>query len=95
MDVVAAPMCECLTGYFRNNEGLGDACPAGQNYERVMAKCTSKQTDIHVYTMNIAILCKDYCFHKDDANTTLASVYTSYFPHNRATKYATQSPQYQ
>jgi hypothetical protein len=41
-DVVAAPLCECLTGFFRNAEGLNDACPAPQRSENVMTKCTSK-----------------------------------------------------
>ena len=45
MDVVAAPMCECLTGYFRNTEGVDDACPVQQNHEDVSTSCTSKHTN--------------------------------------------------
>ena len=43
MDVVAAPMCQCLTGYFRNTEGLEDECPADQIKETATDGCSSKQ----------------------------------------------------
>ena len=89
MDVVAAPMCECLTGYFRNNEGLGDACPAQQSHEHVVTKCTSKQMYIYMYILYHQDFCTDHFMghYNNDANKTLASyVYTCSFPHNRATK---------
>ena len=43
LDTVAASECQCLTGYFRNTEGLTDVCPADQTFEGSMIKCTSKQ----------------------------------------------------
>ena len=42
LDTVAASECRCLTGYFRNTEGLTDVCPADQTFEGPMIKCTSK-----------------------------------------------------
>ena len=60
VDVVAAPMCECLTGFFRNTEGTNDACPAGQSGESVMNGCTSKQTN--TYTVSQTIFCSLHPF---------------------------------
>lgn len=51
MDAIAAPFCECLTGYFRNTVGLDDECPIGQSHEDAMTKCTSKLTAA-TYCMN-------------------------------------------
>lgn len=44
-NVVAAGVCQCLTDFFRNQNGLNETCPENQAYEDVSFDCTSKYLD--------------------------------------------------